>query len=345
VFVGTCIKQSPKAAKIITIKKLIIMKKILFLFAMLVSVAANATVTVIPLGVDYATQKVTFKVEWTGTAANNRVWVWIDLCPVAGTTAGTFEKAVISNPTAITGSIITVSGNNRGFYVTTNPSTVTATLSNASGKFNWCVYGSDYPPNATSYNNGTYTLKGTQPFIIIGNGTIQNGNKYVGTKITSLTDATGYPGGVGRDEVHNGGICAPGLTTIGSYCRDLTADAATYTTCSSIQIEIKKNTAGTTAWSLDALCPNGWRWPTYNELKCGWSNNVIPKVGWIWSAQQSTSDCYCGGAFHDAQAAAMWTYDTFDCPGCGCSNCMPYTPGIVYSIGKYQNMGALCVRN
>jgi hypothetical protein len=85
--------------------------------------------------------------------------VWVDLCPVTGTSPGTFAKAVISSPSAAAGSIATVSGNTRGFYITTNPSTVTATLSNATGKFNWCAYGSNYPPNATM-NNGTYTLKG-----------------------------------------------------------------------------------------------------------------------------------------------------------------------------------------
>ncbi|MDR2358980.1 MAG: hypothetical protein LBD87_04155, partial [Prevotellaceae bacterium] len=110
----------------------------------------------------YAAKKVTFSVSWTNSPTapyNNRVWVWVDLCPVTGTSPGTFAKAVISSPSAAAGSIATVSGNTRGFYITTNPSTVTATLSNATGKFNWCAYGSNYPPNATM-NNGTYTLKG-----------------------------------------------------------------------------------------------------------------------------------------------------------------------------------------
>ncbi|MDR3134445.1 MAG: hypothetical protein LBU42_10590, partial [Prevotellaceae bacterium] len=84
---------------------------------------AQATVT--PLSVDYSTKKVTFKVSWTGTAANNRVWVFVDLCPVAGTSPGTFEKAIISGATATAGSIDPASLNGRGFYVTTNPSTVT----------------------------------------------------------------------------------------------------------------------------------------------------------------------------------------------------------------------------
>jgi hypothetical protein len=66
-----------------------IMKKFSFLFAMLTSVAASATVTVTPLSTDYAAKKVTFKVEWTNTPTapyNNRVWIWIDFCPVNGVT-------------------------------------------------------------------------------------------------------------------------------------------------------------------------------------------------------------------------------------------------------------------
>ena len=247
------------------------MKKIFFFFAMLASVTASATVTVTPISTDYSAQKVTFKVEWTGTAHNNRVWVWVDLCPVAGSTASTFQQAVISEATANSGSIATVSGNQRGFYVTTNPSTVTATLSNATGQFNWCVYGSDYPPNATSYNAGTYTLKGTPPFVITGNGTIQDDNKYVGTVINSLTDATGYPGGVGRDIVHNGGTCAPGLTAVGSYCRDLVADNAWAVPCSAVAdrfIETKKSSAGTATWANRNICPSGWHVISKAEAAC-----------------------------------------------------------------------------
>jgi hypothetical protein len=173
-------------------QKIIIMKKIFFLFALLASITASAAVTVTPLGVNYGTKTVTFRVSW-GTAANNRVWVWVDLCPITGTTAGTFAKAVISGAAATAGSIDAATLNGRGFYVTTNPSTVTATLSNATGHFNWCAYGSDYPPNATM-NNGTYALKGSLPFVV-NNTTLGAGvNSFSGACITALTDATGCPG-------------------------------------------------------------------------------------------------------------------------------------------------------
>jgi uncharacterized protein (TIGR02145 family) len=144
------------------------MKKILFLFALLASMIASATVTVTPLGVDYSTQKVTFSVSWTNSPAapyNNRVWIWVDFCPVSGTSPGIFAKAVISGATATSGNVTDLNG--RGFYVTANPTTVTATLTNApAGKFNWCAYGSDAPPKMLSNNNGTLTLGGTPPFVL-----------------------------------------------------------------------------------------------------------------------------------------------------------------------------------
>jgi uncharacterized protein (TIGR02145 family) len=177
------------------------MKKILFLFALLASITASAAVTVTPLSVDYPNKKVTFSVSWIGMAVNDRVWVWIDLSPITGTSPGTFEKAKISEATATAGSITTVSGNTRGFYVTASPSTVTATLDNASGKFNWCVYGSDAPPNVTA-NNGTYTLYGTPPFILTAAGGTATQTVATTTIATSavtitpvtLTDQTGCPG-------------------------------------------------------------------------------------------------------------------------------------------------------
>ena len=179
------------------------MKKQFLTFAMLASMVANAAVKVTPLGVDYSTQKVTFSVSWTGSPADNRVWVWIDFCPVTGTSPGAFAKAEISGATATAGNIDATTLNGRGFYVTTNPSTVTATLNNApTGKFNWCVYGSDAPPNVLANTNGSYTLAGTPPFTLIAsNGTTTqtvNEKTIAIAAVTmmpaTITDATGYPG-------------------------------------------------------------------------------------------------------------------------------------------------------
>jgi hypothetical protein len=199
------------------------MKKILFLLVMLAGITASATVTVTPVSVDYTNQKVTFKVAWTGAAANDRVWVWVDLCPVAGTTSGTFAKAVISAASATAGSITTVTGNTRGFYVNANPSTVTATLSNATGKFNWCAYGSDFPPNAVE-TSGAYTLKGSPPFFITtAAGTAEVSAKtYTGGTITAVTDATGCPGVLCGKDGETAGLlncCVDGTVNCDGSCK------------------------------------------------------------------------------------------------------------------------------
>ncbi|MDR0582148.1 MAG: hypothetical protein LBG31_04195 [Prevotellaceae bacterium] len=187
------------------------MKKIFFLFALLASMTASAAVTVTPLSVDYSNKIVTFSVSWPGDAGVDRVWVWIDLSPITGTSPGTFEKAVISEATANVGSILTVSGNTRGFYVTTNPTTVTATLNNVPGQFNWCVYGSDAPPKAVVNAGSGYALRGTKPFTINGSQTVNADTFGAGTCITSITDATGCPGLVEE-------LSAPTSSTNGSRC-------------------------------------------------------------------------------------------------------------------------------
>jgi hypothetical protein len=173
------------------------MKKLFFLFFLPLwglGGSAHASVTVTPLSTDFINKNVTFRVEYAN-AVNNRAWVWIDLCPVSGVTPTTFQTAVISAASATGNNVIYSSTNTRGFFVTASPATVTATLSNASGKFNWCAYGSDAPPTAVINTGGGYTLKGTPPFTI--NGTLtENANTFgAGTCITSITDLTGNPDG------------------------------------------------------------------------------------------------------------------------------------------------------
>jgi hypothetical protein len=173
------------------------------------------------LSVDYPNKKVTFRVTWTGNAANDRVWVWVDLCPVVGTSPSTFAKAMISEATGSGVDAGTLNG--RGFYVNVSGSTVTATLSNATGKFNWCAYGSDFPPNAIE-TAGTYTLKGSPPFIITTTaGTAAVSAKtYTGGAITALTDATGCPGVLCGKHGETPGIldcCAIGTTDCSGTCK------------------------------------------------------------------------------------------------------------------------------
>ena len=184
------------------------MRTKIFFFLTFISVAASATVTVTPISTDYAAKEVTFNVEWTNSPTvpyNNRVWIWIDFCSITGTTPGSFAPATITSPTKTGGNGTITGATARGFFIeygTTNAgATVTATLSNAPpGKFNWCVYGSDTPPNVTA-SGGTYTLHGTPPFILTAaSGATQT---VVATNITTaavtitpvtLTDQTGCPG-------------------------------------------------------------------------------------------------------------------------------------------------------
>ena len=197
------------------------MKKLFFLFAMFVNVAASATVTVTPLSTDYANNEVTFKVAWTNSPTapyNNRVWIWIDFCPVAGTIpAASFSTATISNPTKTGGNGTITNATARGFFIeyaaANAGTTVTAVLSTASGKFNWCAYGSDYPPNATITSTG-YQLKGTPPFSITynnGSSTVTDNNTFNSGCINTLTDATGCPGLVDA-------LSAPTNSTNASRC-------------------------------------------------------------------------------------------------------------------------------
>jgi uncharacterized protein (TIGR02145 family) len=143
---------------------------------------------------------VKFRVSWNAaTAANNRVWVWVDFCSVAGTTPGTFAPATITSASVTSGAYTDLNG--RGFFVTANGATVTAALGGTTGQFNWCAYGSDYPPNIGDYNDGTYTLRGTPPFTLKdanGNTQIVAGTTIAQSSLNiipvTMTDETGCPG-------------------------------------------------------------------------------------------------------------------------------------------------------
>ncbi|MDR2359058.1 MAG: hypothetical protein LBD87_04575 [Prevotellaceae bacterium] len=181
------------------------MRTTLFFSLMFASVAANATVTVTPLSTDYTAKKVTFSVSWTSSPTapyNNRVWIWIDFCPVSGVTPQSFSTATITSPAKTDGNGTITGLNGRGFFIeyaaTNAGTTVTATLSNATGKFNWCVYGSDYPPNVT-LDKGTYTFKGTTNFIVSSHAQPVTTKTIARTSLTitsqsTFTDATGCPG-------------------------------------------------------------------------------------------------------------------------------------------------------
>jgi hypothetical protein len=183
------------------------MKKLFFLFAMLTSVATTAqtTVQIMPVSATYtSTPTIQFQVSWTAqTATNhrNKVWVFVDFQPVISSTQkGAWQPATITGTVQKTAGTISEQSN-RGFFLegtTTNfSSTVTVQLSNIGAtQFNWCAYGSDYPPNATITAAG-YQLKGAPPFSITynnGSSTITDDKTFSLGCINTLTDATGCPG-------------------------------------------------------------------------------------------------------------------------------------------------------
>jgi hypothetical protein len=217
------------------------MKKFSFLFAILTSVAASAAVTVTPLSTDYAARKVTFSVSWTNAPAapyNNRVWIWIDFCSVIGVTPQCFSTATITSPTITGGNGTITNITARGFFIAYNATnagtTVTAILSNApAGNFNWCVYGSDMPPNATVNAGGGYTLHGTKPFTINGSLRHDSNTFGAGTCITSITDPTGRPDGfAGTLTISNPNSparCNAGAVMLSATASGGTTTAMTYT--------------------------------------------------------------------------------------------------------------------
>jgi hypothetical protein len=156
-------------------------------------VASAQSVTITPIGADYSNKTVTFQVSWSGAFTPvDRVWVWIDYCPVEDfTPAGTFGPARIDAVTPLDKvDHITL----RGFFVTSSPAEVTVKLLDATGAFNWCAYGSGAPPQAVLVAGGGYELKGTPPFVVNGAALGADDKTFgAGTCITSLTDATGNP--------------------------------------------------------------------------------------------------------------------------------------------------------
>jgi uncharacterized protein (TIGR02145 family) len=172
------------------------MKKLYFFFLLLplwgLVGIAHASVAVQVLATNSSNKTVTLRVEYAN-AVNDRVWVWIYLCSMQGM----FQPAEISAASATSNSVLYYTN---GFFVTASPATVTATLSNAPDNFSCCAYGSDTPPNMTE-SNGTYTFKGSPPFMLIAADGAATQTVTEKTLLASaltftpifLTDETGYP--------------------------------------------------------------------------------------------------------------------------------------------------------
>ncbi len=235
--------------------------------------AANC-VTAKQISIDYKNKTVTFTLTWNGCSGTtthlNRVWAFVDIQPIDNVeNKGAWGPASFTEAVMVTnGTPATVTGNTRGFYVTGNngaTATIKVKLNTTATKFNWCSYATDYPPNVSAYSGSVYTFKGTPSFVV--NSISRSAKTYTGT-LTSLTDASGCPGCIGRNMPVNGAIpCCPELTGVNGYCRNLIADgASTYIGCG---VEVYATDAVSFNSTVNSGCPSGnWRWPSSSELLC-----------------------------------------------------------------------------
>jgi len=208
------------------------MKKIIFIAAMLISIAATAQqkTFVKSVSTDYVNKRVTFNISWAegsrevpGTSSGNRynskVWVFVDYQDMQN---GSWKRADIDTAylrANYTTNCTADRGNTKGFWyqgaaTATQNETITIKLSSTLPiPFKWCAFATDCPPRAM-YNNGAYALKGTPPFEITSNNgseTTTNRNITAGT-ITAITDATKCPGYVQYPYSN----CAASTVTLGT---------------------------------------------------------------------------------------------------------------------------------
>jgi hypothetical protein len=326
------------------------MKTKFFFFAMLISITASAQVTnVEPVGATYANKTVSFRVWWNAGSRDathlSKVWVWVDYITMNSnnTTSGnTWARAAVSSASP-TASVSYDGSNRQGFWLQGATSgsysaTVTVQLNITASKFNWCAYASDCPPNAKitagTYSNGTYTLKGTKPFVI-NNSIIVDATTYSSGNITTITDATQCPGdrcNLKDEAVGTLGCCA-GLIAYNGYCRDLSA----------LNFEVAATEIGPMLYANRNQCPAGWRLPTTVELKQMWNykNELnLCTNGYLWAAGPGTYDQSCN-------CDTNTQYYLCCTKGCGCSNTPNLPAGSTSTSGCCQNcIGYIrCIRN
>jgi hypothetical protein len=324
------------------------MKTKFFFFAMLASVAASAqTLNIKIVTIDYSTKIATCDLSWTGRNVTHvsDVWVFVDFIEISGsTTTGSWKPATITGATVTkntfgTATASMVSGNTRGVWIKSVTfganftGQIVLQLSNVPVKFNACAYATDYPPNIASISGGTYTLKGTQSFIL--NGASISGNKYTGS-INTLTDPTGCPGCIAIRDFNRSSSnvnipCCPNLALVGNYCRDLAADAASTYICSDVVIEVKNACYSHTTWAnANSSCTGqGWQLPTMEQITCLYSAGKL---------KQSASCCDCANTctFND-----IWTSTN----GCRSSGPLgPYCENCTTCACHYGTAAYICIR-
>ena len=283
------------------------MRTKIFFFAMFASMTASAQVTnVEPVSANYANKTVSFRVWWNAGSRDathlSKVWMWVDYITVNSdnTTSGNlWARALVSGtPTTTGGTVARETGNDKGFWLTGNASTnysatVTAQLNITANKFNWCAYGSDFPPNAVE-NGSSYILKGSPPFIITtSSGTFQENTKsFSGGTITALTDATGCPGvQCGKDGESPGllNCCSTGTFNYDGVCK---LNSNTCESCARLVTDYFKLAQwdGTYCWVTDKTCPVS----AGTASVFSWRRYVWDGSQWYFEAEIVNRKSYCG---------------------------------------------------
>jgi hypothetical protein len=176
------------------------MKKIylFFLFLSLWGLSSAYAQSVTLIDENFTSGEVTFSVD---VGAATPTWVLVEYTTAASHNPANMSRATFTNVlfdpqdagTWIAGS--TETAGDRGFRLIKN-ATITAKLKDVSGRFSWCAYVFDAPPNAKLAPDGSYSLHGTPPFIvndaILDEGVTTFGP---GTCIESITDFTYNPDG------------------------------------------------------------------------------------------------------------------------------------------------------
>ncbi len=328
-----------------------------------VEIVANCASTR-SVSVDYENARVTFELTWAACDNNthrNQVWVFVDYQEVRNNAPyGDWKPAMVTGVyslTPVTVSSQTVTGNTRGVWITgSNGAKATVTLQLDKSKmpiqYKWCAFATDYPPNAATYNNGIYALRGTAPFVINGMQT-SNNKIYSSGTINTITDATGCPGWIERDVPTSSGTCRTNLTLVGGYCRDLNADGAVKITgCGNeLEVELINRTAKYSYGSAITGCPSGWRIATRAEVICFANNSLCSTIGGCSVAYVTTTAGSWGHLANLSWCTNCSAYEYLSMPhtssGDWCGECN--TCGSKYDLHWfcYSNgnvMQAKCVR-
>jgi hypothetical protein len=144
------------------------------------------------MGQNFDNGAVTFTVD---VGAATPTWVLVEYTTDPSPTSAIMSRATFTDESITPLSAGTLDAEGRGFLLTSS-ATITAKLKDVSGRFSWCGYAFDAPPNATVNPEGGYTLRGTPPFIVNGVTLAAGETTFgAGTCMETITDFTYNPTG------------------------------------------------------------------------------------------------------------------------------------------------------